>query len=102
MMSIENWVNTFALAAVILGCVFHLNAHVDRSSTECEAWGFILTPAGAFGTLVTIWWPRFEIPYLGYDTIMHCGMALIAGWLINGKVRAWIGTFPGLDRKSVV
>lgn len=94
---VENWVNTIALACVVLSCFLHLNANVDRHSSEVEAWGFILTGAGAFGTACSIWWPRLEVLFVGYDTLMHAGMALIALWLVAGKLREWMATIPGLE-----
>ena len=97
MMAAENIVNTLALALVCLSCFMHLNANVDRHSSEVEAWGFILTGAGAFGMACAIWWTRMDVLFVGYDTIMHVGMALIAIWLVAGKIRAWLAHIPGLE-----
>lgn len=87
---LENLINTITLGLVMLACALHLASNVDHGSAECERWGFILTGAGAFGTVVTIWWPRFEQFAIGYDTFMHLGMAMIACWLMQGKIRAFL------------
>ena len=93
--NLENLINTAALLAVFFACALHLASNVTHRSTECERYGFTLTGAGAFGTVVTLWWPRFEYFPVGYDTCMHLGMALIAGWLVQGHVRAFVASVPG-------
>lgn len=97
MIALENWINTIALVLVFVSCFLHLNANVDRHSSEVEAWGFILTGAGAFGTACAIWSPRLDVLFVGYDTLMHIGMALIAIWLVAGKIRAWLASVPGME-----
>lgn len=93
--NLENLINTAALLAVFFACALHLASNVTHRSTECERYGFTLTGAGAFGTVVTLWWPRFEYFPIGYDTCMHIGMALIAGWLVQGHIRAFVASVPG-------
>lgn len=87
---VENIVNTIALATVFIACALHAAGNITHASAECERWGFVLTGAGAFGTVATIWWPRWEWQQFGWDSVMHVGMALIALWLVSGKVRGWL------------
>lgn len=107
MMAAENWINTIALVLVFVSCFLHLNANVDRHSSEVEAWGFILTGAGAFALCIhfgaRIFWPDTKTDLSHFATLMHVGMALIALWLVAGKLRAYLASFPGLrwtDRRA--
>lgn len=101
--NLENLINTATLLAVFCACAIHLASNVSHGSSECERYGFTLTAAGAFGQVVAIWWPRFEYFPIGYDTFMHIGMALIAGWIVQGHIRALVASVPGLgwtDRRK--
>lgn len=91
----ENIANTVTLVAVLIACGMHLASNVGPGSSECERYGFALTGGGAFGMAITIWWPRFEYFPIGYDTCMHFGMALIAGWIVQGHIRAFVASVPG-------
>lgn len=91
--------STIALAIVIVGCVLHLNAHVDPATAHCVRWGFILTPAGAFGIVVYMWWPTIE--GFPFDLVMHIGMALIAVSIVRGRIREMLIShgMRALDRR---
>jgi hypothetical protein len=87
--------NTFFLLCVVLSCFLHLAGNVDKHSPHCERFGFIFTGAGAIGLAVYPWAPRIE--NFPFDTLMHAGMALIAASLIQGKIRAFLASIPGLN-----
>lgn len=89
-----NVISTAALAIVVIACAVHLMANVDRHSTHCERWGFVLTGAGAFGEAVYTWTTKIE-PW-NFGLTMHIGMALIALSLVRGHMRAWMARTPGL------
>ena len=92
-----NWItvlDTAALAAVVAACVVHYAANLDRHSSHCERWGFVLTGAGAFGEAVYHWTTMIE-PF-DFGLMMHAGMALIAAALVRGRVRALIAKWPGM------
>ena len=93
----ENIINTATLLVVFVACALHIAGNITHASAECERWGFILTGAGSFGTACAIWWPRMDVLFVGYDTIMHIGMALIAIWLVAGETRAWLASVPGME-----
>lgn len=101
MILVENWAQTLALAFVALACFLHLNDNVDRHSAEVEAWGFILTGAGAFALSIhfglRIFWPATKTDLSQFGLVMHVGMALIALWLVAGRIRAWLASVPGLE-----
>lgn len=101
MIAAENWINSIALALVALSCFLHLNANVDRHSPEAEAWGFILTGSGAFALCIhygmRIFWPATKTDLSHFAVAMHIGMAMIALWLVAGKIRAWLSSVPGLE-----
>lgn len=82
------YLDTIMLLVVTVACVLHLATNVDARSAHCERFGFTFTGAGAFGTAVYIWWPKIE--QFPFEPMMHLGMALIAGWLVQGKLRHWL------------
>lgn len=86
----ENILNTATLLVVFVACALHIAGNITHASAECERWGFILTGAGSFGTVITIWWPRWEWQQFSWETTMHLGMAMIACWLVSGKIRAFM------------
>ena len=94
MIYLEQLLNTVFLVVVMLSCFLHLAGNVDKHSSHCERFGFAFTSAGAFGLAIYPWWPRIE--NFPFDTLMHFGMALIAASLIQGKVRAFLASIPGL------
>lgn len=94
MSKFEMVANTLCLAVVVVSCFLHLAGNVDKNSPHCERFGFIFTGAGAVGLAIYPWSPTIE--NFPFDTLMHAGMALIAASLVQGKVRAFLASIPGL------
>lgn len=101
MMNPANLAHTIALAIVVIACVVHLTTNVDKTSTHCERWGFVLTGAGAFGDAVYRWTSIIE-PW-DFELTLHVGMALIALSLVHGDLRGWLSRVRGfrwMDRRK--
>lgn len=91
-----NVASSIFLAIVFIACFMHLWANFDRHSPTVERWGWTLIGAGALGSAIYPWSKTIE--NFPIESIMHCGMALIAIGLIRGRVRGWIVNAVGWRR----
>lgn len=94
---LEHWqalVDSSAMAIVMAACIVQYATNLDKHSTHCERWGFVLTGAGAFGVAVYNWTSIIE-PF-NFELMTHIGMALIAVSLLYDRVRGFLAKRPGM------